>query len=218
MRRLLLTSVLSAGLLVSLILEVVAHPHVWIDARSELVFDDSNRLDSINHVWRFDEAFSAFASQGLDENRDGILSRNELQELAEVNVTSLLEFEYFTFLFVGEDLVEFSEPKDYWLEYEDGFLTLFYSLPIEQPINMDGQVAELQVFDPAYFVAIEMEKEKSFVLVDQGGTCNMDVELPVELEATTVTELALVPAEEELSDQLLSVTETLSNTAKIACA
>ena len=190
----------------------------WIDARSELVFDDSNRLNSINHVWRFDEAFSAFASQGLDENRDGILSRNELQELAEVNVTSLLEFEYFTFLFVGEDLVEFSEPQDYWLEYEDGFLTLFYSLPIEQPIIMDGQVAELQVFDPAYFVAIEMEREKSFVLVDQGGTCNMDIELPVELEATTVTELALIPAEEELSDQLLSVTETLSNTAKIACA
>ena len=218
MRRLLLTSALSAGLLVGLILEVVAHPHVWIDARSELVFDDSNRLNSINHVWRFDEAFSAFASQGLDENRDGILSRNELQELAEVNVTSLLEFEYFTFLFIGEDLVEFSEPQDYWLEYEDGFLTLFYSLPIEQPIIMDGQVAELQVFDPTYFVAIEMEKEKSFVLVDQGGTCNMDVELPVELEATTVTELALIPAEEELSDQLLSVTETLSNTAKIACA
>ena len=178
MRRLLLTSVLSAGLLVGLIFEVVAHPHVWIDAQSELVFDDSNRLNSINHAWRFDEAFSAFASQGLDENRDGILSRNELQELAEVNVTSLLEFEYFTFLFIGEDLVEFSEPQDYWLEYEDGFLTLFYSLPIEQPIIMDGQVAELQVFDPAYFVAIEMEKEKSFVLVDQGGTCNMDVELP----------------------------------------
>ena len=218
MRRLILTSVIFTGLLVGLILDVAAHPHVWIDAQSELVFDDSNRLDSINHVWRFDEAFSAFASQGLDENRDGILSRNELQELAEVNVTSLLEFEYFTFLFIGGDLVKFSEPQDYWLEYEDGILTLYYSLPIEQPIIMDGQVAELQVFDPTYFVAIEMEKEKSFVLVDQGGTCNIDIELPVELEATTATELALIPVEGELSDQLLSVTETLSNTAKIACA
>ena len=218
MRKLCFASITFVGVFFSLILEVVAHPHVWIDASSELVFDDSNRLSSINHAWRFDEAFSAFASQGLDENRDGILSREELQELAKVNVDSLLEFDYFTFLSVGDSLVDFSAPQEYWLEYEDGFLTLYYRLPIKQPIVMDGQEAELQVFDPTYFVAIEMGKEKSFVLVDQGSTCNMNIELPVELEATTAYELALIPVEGELSDQLLSVTETLSNTAKIACA
>ena len=212
-----LTFILTAITLVGLNFSVSAHPHVWIDAKSELIFDESNRLSTIKHVWQFDEAFSAFASQGLDENRDGVLSRAELQELAEVNVTSLLEFEYFTFLEIGESYVEFAGPNEYWLEYSDGFLTLHYSLPLVQPVIMDGQEAELQVFDPSYFIAFEMEKERAFVMIDQGGTCSLDVELPVSLDEATATELALIPAEGELTDQLFSITETLSNTAKIAC-
>ena len=217
MHKNILASIVTSMAVVTFNLAALAHPHVWIDARSELIFDDSNRLASINHVWRFDEAFSAFASQGLDEDGDGTLSREELQELAEVNVTSLLEFDYFTFLAVGDAFVEFADPTKYWLEYADGFLTLHYSLPLAQPIIMDGQEVELQVFDPVYFVAIEMNKDESFVLVDQGITCNIDVKLPIPLEEWAAVELAEIPVEGEVSDQLMSITETLSNTANIAC-
>ncbi len=50
----------------------LAHPHEWVDVASEVLFDAHGRIAAIRHHWRFDEAFSAFALQGLDSNGDGL--------------------------------------------------------------------------------------------------------------------------------------------------
>ncbi|MEP3279324.1 MAG: DUF1007 family protein [Stappiaceae bacterium] len=195
-----------------------AHPHVFVEARSELVFDDQKRIEAVRHIWRFDDAFTAFAIQGLDEDGDGTLTQEELQPLAEVNVESLKEYDYFTALFVGQAEVAFSDPTEYWLDFSDGRLTLFYTLPLEAPILMDGQEAEFQVYDPTYFVAFEMTETDPFVLVDAGSSCQMHVERPDELEEGTAQALAQIPSSvRDLPKQFLDVTQTLANTAKVSC-
>src|SRR5262249_7350790 len=73
-----------------------AHRHVWVTARGEIVYAADGKLQEIRHAWTFDEMFSAFATQGLDKNNDGKLSREELADLAKENVESLKEFNYFT--------------------------------------------------------------------------------------------------------------------------
>lgn len=197
---------------------VHAHPHVFVEARSELVFDDQQRIEAVRHIWRFDDAFTAFAIQGLDEDGDGTLSQEELQPLAKVNVDSLKEYEYFTALFVGEAEVAFSKPQEYWLDFADGRLTLFYTLPVEEPLLMDAQEAELQVYDPEYFVAFEMTEKDPFVLVDAGSTCQMQVERPEELDYSTAQALAQIPSSvRDLPKQFFQVTQTLANTAKVRC-
>ncbi len=45
--------------------------------------------------------FSAFSHHRLDKNKDGKFDREELAELAQVNVESLSEYEYFSFLKKG---------------------------------------------------------------------------------------------------------------------
>src|SRR5262249_49448736 len=74
-----------------------AHPHVLVDAKAEMVFD-KGKLTAVRHIWQFDEAFTAFAVQGLDSNNDGKLSDAELAPLAQVNVDSLFDFGYFTYV------------------------------------------------------------------------------------------------------------------------
>ncbi|MBO6784440.1 MAG: DUF1007 family protein, partial [Alphaproteobacteria bacterium] len=37
-----------------------AHPHVWIDLRSQLVFDGDGRMQGLEIDWTFDELYSAF--------------------------------------------------------------------------------------------------------------------------------------------------------------
>ena len=37
-----------------------AHPHSWIDLRSEAVFDDQGRLAALHETWLFDEYYTAF--------------------------------------------------------------------------------------------------------------------------------------------------------------
>ncbi|WP_434055337.1 MAG: DUF1007 family protein [Roseibium sp.] len=94
----------------------VAHPHVFVEARSKLIFDDEGNAVAVEHIFRFDDAFSAFAIQGFDTNQDGVYSREELAELAKVNVESMADFGYFTFGDNTRVELDFAAPTDYWLE------------------------------------------------------------------------------------------------------
>lgn len=97
-------------------LMALAHPHVFVEARSKLVFDDKGIAVAVKQVFRFDDAFTAFAIQGFDTNGDGVFSREELAELAKVNVDSMKEYGFFTFGDNTRVELDFKTPTDYWLE------------------------------------------------------------------------------------------------------
>ena len=73
---------LAAALLLAATPAAEAHPHVFVDARAELVFDATGQVTAVRHIWQFDQAFSEYAIQGLDANDDGKLSDDELAPLA----------------------------------------------------------------------------------------------------------------------------------------
>src|SRR5215213_8527449 len=47
--------------------EASAHPHVWVTVKSELVYAPDGTLTAVRHHWTFDEMFSTFATQGMDD-------------------------------------------------------------------------------------------------------------------------------------------------------
>ena len=73
-----------------------AHPHVWVTMKSELVYSPDGSVTGIRHAWTFDDMFSVFATQGIEAKKRGEFTREELAPLAEVNVTSLKEYDFFT--------------------------------------------------------------------------------------------------------------------------
>jgi ABC-type uncharacterized transport system substrate-binding protein len=152
-----------------------AHPHVWLTFKSELVYGPSGALAAVRHVWTFDEMFSTFATQGLDKNNDGKLSREELAELAEVNVSSLKEFDYFTAAKAGGKPITFDPPKDYWLEFADNQLTLHFTLPVKGNSAAPGEVS-LDIYDPTYFVAFNFAESEPAKLVSAPAACKLDVQ------------------------------------------
>jgi hypothetical protein len=74
-----------------------AHPHVWVTIKSELVYTPDGSVTGVRQAWTFDDMFSAFALQGIEAKKKGEFAREELAPLAEVNVSSLKEYEYFTY-------------------------------------------------------------------------------------------------------------------------
>ena len=130
-----------------------AHPHVWVKVETEVIYNEQKAITGFRHKWDFDEYYSAFAVQGLDKNGDGKYDRAELAELAEVNVSSLKDFGYFTFPKIAGKLVERNKPIDYWLEYSDGILTLKLTVPLKDPIAAEGtKDLVFGVFDPTFYV------------------------------------------------------------------
>ena len=212
------TSLALAALLALVPLAARAHPHVWVEARSELVYDGEARVSAVRHAWIFDEPFSAFAIQGLDQNADKKLSREELQPLAEVNVTSLVEFRYFTFVKVAKAKGEFAAPTDYWLDYDGTRLTLNFTLPLKRPVAHVGQPLTLEVYDPEYFVDFTLIEKEPIRLAGAPANCRLAVERPKELDAQTAATLSQIgPEERDLPPELSSITSSLANRATVTC-
>jgi len=221
MRRLLLMGipviVLGVGLAASFGGGASAHPHVWVTARSELVFDGPAMV-SVRHVWQFDEAFTSFAIQGLDTNEDGALSREELQPLAKVNVESLQEFDFFTYVEGGDLQAVFMPSTEYWLDFNNGRLTLFFTLPLKAPISPAGQGLTVDIYDPTFFVDFAMVKEDPVIATNLPESCSLAFELPPEMDSSVSAALAEIPSSvKDLPPEFAAVTESRANTATITC-
>lgn len=95
-----------------------AHPHVWITVESTVLFEQGS-IAGFKHKWTFDEFYTAMAIQGLDTNNDGNYDRNELAELAKVNVDGLREFQFFTHAKLTDHPLEVGDARDAYLEYAE---------------------------------------------------------------------------------------------------
>lgn len=155
-----------------------AHPHVWVEVQTKVAYSDGN-ISGIVHRWTFDDMYTAMAIQGLDKNRDGVYDRNELMELAKVNIDGLKEFDYFTYARLGSDQLELSPPVDYWLEHKDGILALHFTLPLKDKVLASAQGFAFQVYDPSYFIAFDLAKTAP-VALGKGAPpgCSIDVSVP----------------------------------------
>jgi ABC-type uncharacterized transport system substrate-binding protein len=98
------------------------------------------------------------AVEGLDANKDGIYSRQELAELAQVNMDGLKEFNYFTHPTLAGQVLKLGEPAESWLEHKDGVLALHFIVPLAQPVLADAAGFAFSTYDPSYFIAFDLAK------------------------------------------------------------
>jgi len=153
-----------------------AHPHVFVSARSDLVFDETGALTGVKQHWTFDESYSAFAVQGLDSKHDGKPTREDLQGLAKVNVESLAEYAYFTSGKTSGRPLEFGEPADYWLDFADQKLTLNFTLPLKTPVS--ARTLTYRVYDPTYFVSFTFAEQDPVRLIGAKPGCTVSIKKP----------------------------------------
>ena len=153
-----------------------AHPHVWISAKSQLLYAPDGSVSGVRHAWTFDDMFSTYALQGLEQKTKGTYSREELAPLAQTNVESLKEFGFFTFAKADGSKQRFLEPVDYFLEYRDSLLTLHFTLPAKTPFKAKQLV--LEVFDKAFFIDFKYVEKDPVTLVGAPADCKMQFQRP----------------------------------------
>ncbi|MEZ5786682.1 MAG: DUF1007 family protein [Xanthobacteraceae bacterium] len=158
-----------------------AHPHVWVTMKSELVYAPDGSVTGIRQAWSFDDMYSTYATQGLESKQPGTFTREELAPLATENVTALKEFEYFTFAKTDGRKVAFADPVDYWAEYKDSVLTLYFTLPVKTPAK--ARAVELEIYDPTYFVDFGFAATDPLILKNAPANCELSVKKPNNEEA-----------------------------------
>jgi ABC-type uncharacterized transport system substrate-binding protein len=166
-----------------------AHPHVFVAAKAEVIFDGKGSVIGVNHVWTFDETYSAFATMGFPKGPDGKYLPEKLAELAKVNVESLVDFGYFTNARAGGRKVEFAAPQNYRLEHHDNALTLFLTLPLKQPAP--GRSFTLDVSDATFFVAFAFDAaQDAVVLARAPAGCGVSIRRPREADLSNYARLS----------------------------
>jgi ABC-type uncharacterized transport system substrate-binding protein len=165
------------GFCIAFTTPALAHPHVWVIVKSSVMTTPEGRITGIRHSWTFDEPFSSYATLGMDTNKDGKLSREELTPLAKVNVESLQEYGFFTILKQGKNAITFSEPVDYFLDHDGKALTLHFTLPVKSG-ELAVKDARLEVADPSFFVSFEYAKDEPVKVEGFKGTCKANLKPP----------------------------------------
>ncbi len=145
--------------------QAAAHPHVYITFETTVLYDKGTFV-GVRHKWTFDEYYTTMAIEGLDKNKDGVYDREELAELAKVNIEGLKDFAYFTFPGLAGKELALGEPRDYWLEHKDGLLSLHFTLPFASPVLSEAKGLTVSVYDPTYFIAFDLAKDKPARLSD----------------------------------------------------
>ena len=149
----------------------VAHPHMWVTYEMTVDFDNGT-VTGVDHVWTFDDAYTAMALEGLDKNNDGIYDDSELADLLKVNMDGLKDFNYFTVAKLADAELTFAPPTNAHLEYNNKILRLHFHLPLEKPVLADAEGLTFAVFDPSYFIAFEPEKTDAVKLAAAPQGCS----------------------------------------------
>ena len=160
-----------------------AHPHVFIEANLEIVRDAMGNATDIRHVWRFDEIFTSSLVLDFDDNGSGALDPEELANIAKETKISLAEYNFFTEIKQGEEIVEFEEPDPYLVDLDNGQLIMIMSLKLLKPAPMKKDGFKVAVSDPTYYVAVEMRGQAPFeqnaVQVSGNGEgCTSEIVVP----------------------------------------
>ena len=193
----------------------LAHPHVWITMKSEVVFAPDGSATGVRHHWTFDDMFSVFVTQGVDAKKKGEFTREELAPLAKVNVESLKENDFFTYAKANGKDVTFVDPVEYNLEFDpkETVLTLHFVLPLKTPLK--SKALNFEVFDPSYFVDFALAEKDAVSLDKAPAGCQIGVAKPQEMTKEMAQKLAEIPPDGKIPDN--SYGAAFSNKISVKC-
>lgn len=137
----------------------LAHPHVWIEMRSDVVFNDQGQVSAMNLMWTFDDGYAQMALEGLDTNGDGVYSPSELELLTKENIASLKDYEFFTVMRFNGQKQALGEVTQFGQIWSNDKLQLHMQVPLKVPVDPTRGEFVAKVYDPDFFIAIDYAKD-----------------------------------------------------------
>lgn len=169
-----------------------AHPHVWVEMRSDIVINIAGLVEGINVEWSFDDAYAAEALTGMDANGDGEYTQDELRPLTLENMDSLKDYGYFNVMWGDDKILETSAPTNAGQTYNGNKLQLHFTVPLKTPYDPHNGEFKVKIYDPEFFIAFDYSKE---LPVDTDGTmpvgCKLDLK-PIPTDAELNATLAML--------------------------
>jgi ABC-type uncharacterized transport system substrate-binding protein len=152
---------LATAALAALPAAALAHPHIFANARVEIVAGDG-AVKELRNIWRFDEVFSSSVVMDFDKNGNSTLDPDELEEVGKTVRKSLADYSYYTNLFADNRPVKVNQPDMIHVDYKDGQLLMFFAVSPAEPMALKGKLS-IGVYDPTLYTAIDFATDGDMV-------------------------------------------------------
>mgnify|MGYP000675210907 CR=1 FL=1 len=159
----------------------LAHPHSWVNLKSEFTLDEQGRLTALTQHWEFDQYYSMMTiADMISEHGD---QQKGLLILGKSMAKNLNRYNYFSELKVNNMLIKLPFPSSFKLETklsdEQDILTFSMHFELPHPRPIKKKPVSFRVFDPTYYVDMRHYKASQVIIHAQNGTeCSTTVELP----------------------------------------
>lgn len=152
-----------------------AHPHMFIDTGLTLFFDDDGRLSGVRVAWVYDDFSSLMIveDRGYDDDADGVMTAQELDDFAGADVDWSSGFEGDLYLSVNGQPVALGPAEDFAAAYEQGYLASIHTRPLATPLDVSAAPLSIKVYDPSFYAAYTVALP---VAMAQGTPCEVNVE------------------------------------------
>ncbi len=140
----------------------VAHPHVFIDAKVDMVFN-AQEFVGVQNRWEFDLIYSQAMIAAADANNDGKFDSNELKLYEEQIIDAAKEYSRFNYIGDGSHFYSPKEAKNIHASISaEGKLVVEFLNTFHIPSNPnDYTMLVLAVTDPTNYILITVDMEKS---------------------------------------------------------
>ncbi len=210
---------LIGGFVAGLAGPALAHPHVFIDTRVEVILDAENRATAVRISWTYDDLYSLYVvgDMGLDPDWDGKLTAEEEAKLAGFDMGWDPGFAGDTYALMADRELALSGPTEWSAGYAGGRITSVHTRTFAAPVPVGTEPLIVQVYDPGFYTAYAI----AFGPVVTGGAgCTAEAYEPDISAADAALKAALseYSADESLEADFPAVGKAYSEEVRVTCA
>ena len=197
----------------------LAHPHIFIDTRYEVILNDRNEATALRIGWTYDDLYALliFGDLALDPDGDGILSPEEEGSLNGFDMKWIEGFEGDTYVLMDGQPLAISGPRDWTASWADGKLSSTHYRDLVTPVPVADVPLVIQAYDPGYYVAHVILPP---AVVTGGTGCTAQVfEADLDAADTALQEaLAEYAPGADVEGQFPAVGAKFSDEVRVTCA
>jgi ABC-type uncharacterized transport system substrate-binding protein len=197
----------------------LAHPHIFIDTRYEVILNDRNEATALRIGWTYDDLYALliFGDLALDPDGDGLLSPEEEARLNGFDMKWIEGFEGDTYVLLDGQPLAISGPRDWTASWADGKLSSTHIRDLVTPVPVAEVPLVIQAYDPGYYVAHVILPP---AVVTGGTGCTAQVfEADLDAADTALQEaLAEYAPGADVEGQFPAVGAKFSDEVRVSCA
>jgi ABC-type uncharacterized transport system substrate-binding protein len=201
-------------------LPALAHPHIWIDARVEVILDDADRAVALRIGWTYDEFYSLslMADRGLDPELDGVLTPQEAAALQGFDMNWDPGFPGDTYALLGETELALSRPQEVGAAWDGLRLTSTHLRRLDTPVDIGAGPLLVQVYDPGFYTAYAIAFDP--VLTGGSGGCSAEVWVPDRdaADEALLAALAEFSADVDIEAEFPAIGKEYAEEVRVTCA